>query len=182
MTKPIIRDVRPEKIQIRLRICAVWSESSLIVRAFYSLPALQRGINKNPCHTGWMYRLISSLVHHILFARGRGVGRGGGVTSYIWHSTDVRAEWPPFSALPGIWMAPFFQKKYMNDPIFLNSYVKCPIFLTAWYNVYASSICTYFSPRDFSRLLVLLVFNELTVIFVEQPAINGNKNQRAVYE
>ena len=31
-------------------------------------------------------------------------GRGGGVvvTSYIWHNTDVRAEWPPFSALPGI--------------------------------------------------------------------------------
>ena len=29
----------------------------------------------------------------------------GGVTSYIsniWHSTDVRLEWPPFSALPGI--------------------------------------------------------------------------------
>ena len=32
---------------------------------------------------------------------GRGEG-GGLVTSYIWHSTDVRAEWPPFSALPGI--------------------------------------------------------------------------------
>ena len=37
------------------------------------------------------------------------VGWGGGVTSYIWHSTsyiwhstDVRAEKPPFSALPGI--------------------------------------------------------------------------------
>ena len=30
------------------------------------------------------------------------VRAGGGVTSYIWHSTDVRAEWPPFSALPGI--------------------------------------------------------------------------------
>ena len=35
---------------------------------------------------------------------GVGVGGqgGGGVTSYIWHSTDVRGEWPPFSALPGI--------------------------------------------------------------------------------
>ena len=32
---------------------------------------------------------------------GRGWGRGR-VTSYTWHSTDVRAEWPPFSALPGI--------------------------------------------------------------------------------
>ena len=25
---------------------------------------------------------------------------GWGITSYIWHSMDVRAEWPPFSALP----------------------------------------------------------------------------------
>ena len=33
---------------------------------------------------------------------GSGGGVGGGVTSYIWHSMDVRAEWPPFSALPGI--------------------------------------------------------------------------------
>ena len=40
---------------------------------------------------------------------------------------------------------PFFNKKYMNDLIFLDSYVKGPIFL---------------------RLVVLLVFNELTVIFV----------------
>ena len=32
-----------------------------------------------------------------------------GAISYIWHSTNVRAEWPPFSALPGIWLAPFFQ-------------------------------------------------------------------------
>ena len=60
-------------------------------------------------------------------------GAGGGVTSYIWHSTDVRAEYPPFSALPGIWLAPFFQQMYMNGPIFLDSYVKGPIFLTSWY-------------------------------------------------
>ena len=32
----------------------------------------------------------------------RGGWGGVGVTSYIWHSMDVRAEWPPFSALPGI--------------------------------------------------------------------------------
>ena len=28
---------------------------------------------------------------------------------------------------------PFFNKKYMNDPIFLDSYVKGPIFLISWY-------------------------------------------------
>ena len=27
-------------------------------RAFYSLWTIHGGINKNPCHTGWMYRLI----------------------------------------------------------------------------------------------------------------------------
>ena len=42
--------------------------------------------------------------------------------------------------------------------------------------------CTYFSFRDFSRLLVLFVFNEYTAIFVYLPTINGYKNQRAVYE
>ena len=29
-------------------------------------------------------------------------GGGGAITSYIWHSTDVRAEWHPFSALSAI--------------------------------------------------------------------------------
>ena len=50
--------VRPAKTQISLRIRAVWSESSLIARTYYSLEAIQRGINENPCHTGWMYMLI----------------------------------------------------------------------------------------------------------------------------
>ena len=39
----------------------------------------------------------------------------------------------PFSVLPGIWLAPFFNKKYINDPIFLDCYVKGPTFLTSWY-------------------------------------------------
>ena len=78
----------------------------------------------------------------------REVGVGVGVTSYIWHSTDVRAEWPFFSAARHMIGPLFFNKKYMNDPIFLDSYVKSPIF---WH----PGICTYFSLRDFSRLLVL---------------------------
>ena len=56
-TKPTIRLVWRAKTQIRLRICAVWSESLLITCAFYS-SGLSRGINKNPCHIGWIYRLI----------------------------------------------------------------------------------------------------------------------------
>ena len=38
---------------------------------------------------------------------------------------------------------PFFNKKYMNDPIFLDSYVKGPIFLTTWY------IHIFFAQRFF---------------------------------
>ena len=38
------------------------------------------------------------------------VGVGWEVTSYIWHSTDVRAEWPLFSALPAM-IGPLFSTK-----------------------------------------------------------------------
>ena len=40
---------------------------------------------------------------------------------------------------------PFFNKKYMNDPIFLDSYVKGPIFLTTWY----TCIHIFFTQRFF---------------------------------
>ena len=33
-------------------------QSSMMPYAFYSLRDIQRGINENSCHTGWMYRLI----------------------------------------------------------------------------------------------------------------------------
>ena len=58
-TNPTIRLVWPVKTQISLLICTVWSESLLIVCAFYSLQAIQRGLNENPWHTGWICRLIS---------------------------------------------------------------------------------------------------------------------------
>ena len=80
-------------------------------------------------------------------------------------------------------MTPFFSTaKYMINPlfsaksIFLDWYIKGSTF-----PMYPGT-CTYFSFRDFSKLLVLLVFNELTAIFVQLQAINGTKNQRAVYE
>ena len=61
-TKPtiILIILRPAKIQIR----AVWSESSLITCAFYSLRVMQRGINDDPWHTVWMYRLIWVFAGH----------------------------------------------------------------------------------------------------------------------
>ena len=57
---------------------------------------------------------------------GGGEGGRGWVTSHIWHSTDVRVECPPFSALPD-W-PPFFDKKCVTDPISLNWYMKGPSF------------------------------------------------------
>ena len=44
--------------------CAVWSEPSLIPCAFYRLQAIQRGMTVDPCHTGWMYRLIWVFAGH----------------------------------------------------------------------------------------------------------------------
>ena len=53
-----IRLLLPAKTQISMRIREVWSETSLVACAFYSLQDIQRGLNKNPFYTGWMYRLI----------------------------------------------------------------------------------------------------------------------------
>ena len=58
------RLARPAKTQIRQRIRAVWSESSLIACAFYNFRDNQRGMNENPCHTWWMYRLIWVFAGH----------------------------------------------------------------------------------------------------------------------
>ena len=63
-TEPTLRLVRPAKTQIRLRIRAVWSESSLIACATYSLRASERGINENPCYNKWLYRLIWVFAAH----------------------------------------------------------------------------------------------------------------------
>ena len=97
----------------------------------------------------------------------------GVVTSYIWH-TDVNAEWPTFFSAARYMISPrFFNKKYMTDPICLDWYMKGATFLTSRY-------MHIFSRRDFSRLLVLLVFSELTAIFggifVQVPAINHPVN------
>ena len=85
-----------------------------------------------------------------------GGGGGGRLTSYIWHSTNVRAsplfqhcqvyDCPLFST-KSIWMAQFFWIPMWKAPFF-------------WH----PGICTYFSLRDFSRLLILMVLHELTDI------------------
>ena len=52
-------------VSISAQISLCWSESLLIAYAFYGLHAIQRGMNKNPCHIGWMYRLIWVFADHI---------------------------------------------------------------------------------------------------------------------
>ena len=60
---------------------------------------------------------------------GGGGGRGGNfLSSYIWQSMDVRAEWPPFSALPCIWLAPFFHQKVYDWPNFSGLVYERPHF------------------------------------------------------
>ena len=55
----------------------------------------------------------------------------------------------PLFSTKSIWMAPFFWIPMWKAPFF-------------WH----PGICTYFSLRDFSRLLIPLVLHELTMIFV----------------
>ena len=59
-TKLTIRLLQTVKTQINLHIC----KSSLITCAFYSLWAIQRGLNESLYHTGWMYRLIWVFAGH----------------------------------------------------------------------------------------------------------------------
>ena len=77
-----------------------------------------------------------------------------------------------FSALPVIWLAPFFSTK----SICMTRFFRIPMWKAPFF--WHPGIVTYFSLRYFSRLLVLLMFSELTVIFVWQPAINVYKKSK----
>ena len=79
---------------------------------------------------------------------GRGEGGGEGLTFYIWHSMNVRAEWTLFQRCRIYDWPPFLNKKYMNDPIFLDSYAKGPTFLTSWY-MYTFFAQWFFAQRFF---------------------------------
>ena len=82
------QDLWSAKTQISLRIGAGWSESSLIACAFYSLQAIQRGINKDPYNTGWMYMLIWDFAGHA------GLALGFVVRWSIWYSVWEKAFMP----------------------------------------------------------------------------------------
>ena len=66
---------------------------------------------------------------------------------------------PFFSAAKYMIGSLFFDKKYMTDPIFLDWYMKGPTFsdIPVYAHIFHSEIF---------EALVLLVFNELTAIFV----------------
>ena len=83
---------------------------------------------------------------------------------------------PLFQRRAGKSLAPLFStKSIMNDLIFSGFlYEKAPFF---WH----PGICTYVSLRNFSRLLILLVLHELTVIFVLQPAKKWVQNIKGQY-
>ena len=70
MTKSTTRLVQPAKINTPLH--AVWP-SLKIACAFYSLQAIQRGMNENPCHTGliWAFAghtglIVGFVVHWLI--------------------------------------------------------------------------------------------------------------------
>ena len=49
-----------DKTTIR-RASAQSDQSPLIICTFYSLRAIQIGMNEKPCHAGWIYRLLLSV-------------------------------------------------------------------------------------------------------------------------
>ena len=58
------KTVPPAMTWISLRRSdSIWSDFAYCM-CLRQLRAIQRGINKNPCHTGWMYSLIWAFANH----------------------------------------------------------------------------------------------------------------------
>ena len=114
-------------------------------------------------------------------------GGGEWVTPYIWHSTDVRAEWPPFFSAAMYMISPlFFNKKYMTDPILLDSYVKGPTFLTSpkMRIFFRSEICQgrLFSWYSMNWLLYLSNYQQQMGIKIKGQYMNKSTFRTIVYE
>ena len=102
------------------------------------------------------------------------VSGGGGWRwgNFLYHSRDVRAERPPFSALPGKWLALFFQQKVYDWPIFLDSYVKGPTFLTSRY------MHIFFFAHRFFEAACSLGIQWIDCDIYLPPAINGCRKSK----
>ena len=109
--------------------------------------------------------------------RGWGVGGGGVVTSLVWHSTDVRAECPPFSALPGIWLPP------PPPPFSTKSIWMARFFWIPMWKAHFSNILVYahFFRQRFFKAAYPLVFYELIVWILcnnKQEMVTKNGNNK----
>ena len=103
----------------------------------------------------------------------RGEWGGGRVTSCIWHRMDVRAEWPPFSALPSIWLAPFSAKSIWLAPFFWISIWKAPLFCCIPVHAYN------FRTEIFEATCSLGI--QWIDCYICLPAINGYKKIKGQY-
>ena len=97
---------------------------------------------------------------------------GGGVTSYIWHSTEVRAESSSsgalFSVLPGIWLA---TKSIWLTQFFLICMWKALLF---WY----PGICVYFFAQRFFEAACSLGIQWIDCNIHLLPTINWYKKSK----
>ena len=103
-----------------------------------------------------------------------GGGGGGRLTSCIWHSIDVCVEWPPFSVMPGIWLAPYSTKSIWLTWFFLNLMWKAPLF---WF--FHIPVNAYiFSLRDLSRLFHRDGSDYVDLIFTISKQARGKKKKK----
>ena len=82
--------------------------------------------------------LLVSLIEDGCSSLVSGGGGGEGVTSYIWHSTDVHVE----SALPGIWLVPFFKQKVYGWPEFSGFVCERPHFSDIFWSEIFRGCCS----------------------------------------
>ena len=117
-----------------------------------------------------------------------GWGEGGCVTSYIWHSMDVCAEWPPFSALPGIWLAPFFQQKVYDWPHFSGLVYERPHFSdVSWYmhiffvQIFFEATCSCSLGIQWNDCYICLTTSNKWVQNIKGRYMNGSAFQLIKY-
>ena len=79
---------------------------------------------------------------------------------------DVRAEWSPFSALPGIWLAPFFQQNVYEWPNFSVFLCERPHFSDILVHahifrseIFRSCLFSWYSKNWLRYIVVVRIFN-----------------------
>ena len=96
----ILRILPPKNENFQIKNSGSFPISAQNIDCGYLLePPLRGGSNEYPQSMFFFLAEIGKLIFTPV--SGAGVGEWG-VTSYILHSMDVRAEYSPFSALPGI--------------------------------------------------------------------------------